>query len=125
LPEQCSAKAQSSFLTRQQAGQFPLSQSNEAQNSNNYSVDAKTDDLMQRVIREKFSKHTIIAVAHKLDTILDFDKVALLDRGILVEFDNPYDLLEQPESAFYQFYHSTRAEMDEDNCDNVSTSSSQ
>jgi ATP-binding cassette subfamily C (CFTR/MRP) protein 1 len=71
-------------------------------------VDAKTDDLMQRVIREKFSKHTIIAVAHKLDTILDFD-----------------DLLEQPESAFYQFYHSTRAEMDEDNCDNVSTSSSQ
>jgi ABC-type multidrug transport system fused ATPase/permease subunit len=47
-------------------------------------VDAKTDDLMQRVIREKFSKHTIIAVAHKLDTILDFDKVALLDRGILV-----------------------------------------
>lgn len=80
---------------------------------------------MQRVIREKFSKHTIIAVAHKLDTILDFDKVALLDRGILVEFDNPYDLLEQPESAFYQFYHSTRAEMDEDNCDNVSTSSSQ
>jgi ABC-type multidrug transport system ATPase subunit len=125
LPEQCSAKAQSSFLTRQQAGQFPLFQSNEAQNSNNYSVDAKTDDLMQRVIREKFSKHTIIAVAHKLDTILDFDKVALLDRGILVEFDNPYDLLEQPESAFYQFYHSTRAEMDEDNCDNVSTSSSQ
>lgn len=80
---------------------------------------------MQRVIREKFSKHTIIAVAHKLDTILDFDKVALLDRGVLVEFDNPYDLLEQPESAFHQLYHSTRAEMDEDDFDDVSTSSGQ
>jgi ATP-binding cassette, subfamily C (CFTR/MRP), member 1 len=63
---------------------------------------------MQRVIRERFSAYTIIAVAHKLDTILDFDKVALLDDGSLVEFDAPYALLSKPESAFYKLYHSER-----------------
>lgn len=65
---------------------------------------------MQRIIREKFSSHTIIAVAHKLDTILDFDKVALLDEGKLVEFDSPYHLLSDSSSAFYKLYFSSHTE---------------
>lgn len=69
---------------------------------------------MQRVIREKFSSRTIIAVAHKLDTILDFDKVAILDGGNLVEFDDPYALLNTPNSAFAKLYSSTMAEQVED-----------
>lgn len=69
------------------------------------SVDDITDSLMQRIIRQKFSKHTIIAVAHKLDTILDFDKVAVLDNGVLREFDNPTTLLEMPGSAFSKIYN--------------------
>jgi len=42
------------------------------------SVDITTDKLMQRVIREEFAGATIIAIAHRLDTILDFDKIAVL-----------------------------------------------
>lgn len=64
---------------------------------------------MQRLIREKFSNHTIVAVAHKLDTILDFDKVAVLDGGRLIEFDDPYALLSR-DSAFSKLYYSTLAE---------------
>lgn len=64
---------------------------------------------MQRVIREKFSAHTIIAVAHKLDTILDFDKVAMLDAGRLIEFDEPYALLNR-DSAFSKLYNTTMVE---------------
>ncbi len=64
---------------------------------------------MQRVIREKFSNQTIIAVAHKLDTILDFDKVAVLDCGRLVEFDDPYALLNR-DSAFSKLYNTTTAD---------------
>ncbi|EHK96575.1 putative Multidrug resistance-associated protein 1 [Glarea lozoyensis 74030] len=59
------------------------------------SVDITTDILMQRVIREEFAGSTIIAIAHRLDTIFDFDKVAVLSEGQLVEFDSPqyaYDL---------------------------------
>src|SRR5690606_37254278 len=53
------------------------------------SVDANTDELMQRIIRQKFARHTILAVAHKLDTILDFDRIALLEGGRLAEVDKP------------------------------------
>jgi ATP-binding cassette subfamily C (CFTR/MRP) protein 1 len=67
---------------------------------------------MQRVIREKFSNHTIIAVAHKLDTILDFDKVAMLDGGQLIEFEDPYTLL-STDSAFNRLYTYSMAEEDE------------
>jgi len=83
------------------------------------SVDAKTDELMQRIIREKFSTHTIIAVAHKLDSILDYDKVALLHEGRIVEFDSPYELLSQPKSAFYKLYFSARQDEEEDFDDNI------
>jgi len=83
------------------------------------SVDAKTDELMQRIIREKFSAHTIIAVAHKLDSILDYDKVALLHEGRIVEFDSPYELLSQPKSAFYKLYFSSHQDEEEDFDDNI------
>lgn len=73
---------------------------------------------MQRIIREKFSSHTIIAVAHKLDSILDYDKIALLDEGRVVEFDPPYELLSQPSSAFYKLYYSSHQDEQEDD-DNV------
>ena len=57
------------------------------------SVDVETDELMQKVIRSRFKDCTIIAIAHKLDTILDFDKIALLDKDHVVEFDAPRTLL--------------------------------
>lgn len=60
--------------------------------------------MIQRIVRQKFSKHTIIAVAHKLDTIVDFDNVAVLENGVLVEFDNPGKLLADEESAFSKLY---------------------
>lgn len=69
------------------------------------SVDTKSDELMQRVIREEFGDCTIIAVAHRLDTLLDFDKIALLSKGELVEFDTPEALLGRA-SAFRELYNS-------------------
>lgn len=69
------------------------------------SVDAKSDELMQRVIREEFSTCTIIAVAHRLDTILDFDRIALLGAGELQELGSPRELLSR-ESAFRELYNS-------------------
>ncbi|KAF7853664.1 hypothetical protein EAF04_010655 [Stromatinia cepivora] len=67
------------------------------------SVDHETDEKIQRVIRDAFAGKTIIAVAHRLDTILDFDKIAVMDQGMLVEFDKPEVLLER-ESVFKKLY---------------------
>ncbi|KAJ5135875.1 uncharacterized protein N7515_005153 [Penicillium bovifimosum] len=72
-------------------------------------IDTKTDEIMQRVIREKFCNHTIIAVAHKLDTILDFDRVVVLDTGRIVENGEPYALLTDPKSHFSRLYASAMA----------------
>jgi ATP-binding cassette subfamily C (CFTR/MRP) protein 1 len=69
------------------------------------SVDTKTDELMQKIIREEFRDCTIIAVAHRLDTILDFNRIALLGGGELKELDTPENLLRGP-SAFRELYNS-------------------
>lgn len=57
------------------------------------SVDHETDELMQRLIREEFKGCTIIAIAHRLNTIMDFDRIAVLDHGVLRELDSPQALL--------------------------------
>ncbi|KAI9371210.1 P-loop containing nucleoside triphosphate hydrolase protein [Aspergillus egyptiacus] len=68
-------------------------------------VDTKTDEIMQRVIREKFSTHTILTVAHKLDSILDYDKVIVLEQGRITEVGVPYDLLAEEGSQFRKLYY--------------------
>lgn len=68
---------------------------------------------MQRVIRDHFQSHTIISVAHKLDTILDYDLVVLLDEGTLLECDTPKRLLADAESAFSRLYNRYRQEAEE------------
>ena len=73
-------------------------------------MDDVTDAIIQRVIRRKFASQTIIAIAHKLDSILDFDRVAVLDHGQLVEFDDPNELLARPSSSFAQLYNGPDSE---------------
>lgn len=69
------------------------------------SVDVTTDRLVQRVVREEFAGATVISVAHRLETMLGFDRIALLSDGKLVEFDSPQALLGRP-SAFRELYNS-------------------
>ncbi|CAK0888940.1 unnamed protein product [Prorocentrum cordatum] len=58
-------------------------------------LDAETDKTLQRVIREDF-KCTTITIAHRIETLLDYDKVAVLDKGTVVEYDSPQALLGRP-----------------------------
>ncbi|OCK85970.1 putative multidrug resistance protein [Lepidopterella palustris CBS 459.81] len=67
-------------------------------------VDQETDALMQRVIRKEFARHTIVTVAHRLDTIADADVVAVLSEGRLVEFGKPEELLAK-QSRFRELHH--------------------
>ena len=63
---------------------------------------------MQQLIREEFEGRTIISVAHKLETVLDFDKVVVLDNGEIIESGNPRLLL-SANSAFCKLYNTYRA----------------
>jgi ATP-binding cassette subfamily C (CFTR/MRP) protein 1 len=64
---------------------------------------------MQKIIREDFGHKTILAVAHRLDTILDFDRIVVLDRGRIIEDGSPSELLTR-DSAFRVLYDAYRSE---------------
>eukprot|EP00986_Skeletonema_menzelii_P009118 scaffold4065_cov211-Skeletonema_menzelii.AAC.1 len=74
-------------------------------------VDSKTDQLLQKTLRERFSKATIISVAHRLDTIIDYDKVLVLGDGKMIEFGSPSDLLSKEGGHFLALVNSTGDEM--------------
>ncbi|KAI9225298.1 MAG: P-loop containing nucleoside triphosphate hydrolase protein [Piptocephalis tieghemiana] len=59
------------------------------------SVDLETDALLQQSIRTDFAQCTVLAIAHRLNTIMDYDRVLVLSDGHVVEFDTPYRLLTQ------------------------------
>ena len=56
-------------------------------------VDTATDALIQRTIRTAFAQCTVLTIAHRLDTIADYDRVMVLDAGRVAEFDAPQNLL--------------------------------
>ncbi|KAI7765995.1 hypothetical protein LZL87_001108 [Fusarium oxysporum] len=78
------------------------------------SVDTQTDARMQEVIRTEFSDCTIIMIAHRIDTLLDFDKVAVLDKGSLVEFGAPQELLKDEAGAFARLYRANKGRKTEE-----------
>jgi energy-coupling factor transporter ATP-binding protein EcfA2 len=59
---------------------------------------------MQKAIRIHFADHTIIAIAHRLQGILDFDRVIVMDKARIVETGKPTELLAQNSSTFAQMY---------------------
>ncbi|KAK0580426.1 hypothetical protein LWI29_001894 [Acer saccharum] len=60
------------------------------------SVDSQTDAVIQKIIREDFAACTIISIAHRIPTVMDCDKVLVIDAGWAKEFDKPSRLLERP-----------------------------
>lgn len=63
-------------------------------------VDPQTDALIQNTIREKFKDFTVITVAHRLHTIMDSDRVLVMDAGSAKEYDIPHNLLQIENGIF-------------------------
>lgn len=68
---------------------------------------SRTDALIQITIRNKFKNCTVLTVAHRLNTIMDCDKVLVMDAGSVVEFDHPYNLLKNKNGFFYKMVEKT------------------
>ncbi|KAG2235405.1 hypothetical protein INT48_005755 [Thamnidium elegans] len=66
------------------------------------SVDFETDKAIQKTIATEFSDSTILCIAHRLHTVIEYDRILLLDHGEVLEFDNPLTLISNPESSFYK-----------------------
>lgn len=76
------------------------------------SIDYETDSMIQKTIREEFSASTILTIAHRLKTIIDYDKILVLDQGNVKEYDHPYKLITNPKSQFKSMCEDT-GEFDE------------
>ncbi|KAH3665603.1 hypothetical protein OGAPHI_003791 [Ogataea philodendri] len=64
-------------------------------------VDYQTDAIVQETIRSAFKERTILTIAHRLNTIIDSDRIIVLEKGEVAEFDTPANLLKKKDSLFY------------------------
>ncbi|KAF8761854.1 Multidrug resistance-associated ABC transporter [Rhizoctonia solani] len=71
------------------------------------SVDYVTDELISQTIRKEFAESTIVTIAHRLRTIIDYDKVLVMDQGHIAEYDEPSALLANSSSKFYALCKAT------------------
>ncbi|XP_073824771.1 CF transmembrane conductance regulator [Musca autumnalis] len=75
-------------------------------------VDPQTDALIQQTIRIKFKHCTVLTVAHRLQTVMDSDRILVMDAGQAKEFDVPYVLLRNHNGALRQMVEATGSEAD-------------
>lgn len=64
------------------------------------SVDYGTDDKIQTTIADEFKQCTILCIAHRLKTIINYDKILVMDKGSVREFDTPWNLFNSSGSVF-------------------------
>ncbi|CAG7725610.1 unnamed protein product, partial [Allacma fusca] len=64
-------------------------------------VDLETDDLIQQTIRSEFKECTVLTIAHRLNTIMDCNRVMVLDKGEIREFDSPNNLMQDTSTIFF------------------------
>ncbi|XP_053671125.1 ATP-binding cassette sub-family C member 4-like [Anopheles nili] len=70
-------------------------------------VDPQTDALIQKTIREKFKHCTVLTVAHRLHTVMDSDRILVMDAGMAREFETPHALLQQEGSILREMVEAT------------------
>ena len=63
-------------------------------------MDKANDQMVQELIREELKDRIILSIAHRLDTIIEFDKVLVMDKGAIAEFDRPTVLLRNKKNFF-------------------------
>jgi len=66
------------------------------------SVDYDTDSKIQETIIREFKDCTILCIAHRLKTIINYDRILVLDKGEVKEFDTPWNLFNSKGSIFQQ-----------------------
>lgn len=70
-------------------------------------VDTETDALVQRTIREAFAHATVLTIAHRLNTIIDSDRIMVMEKGHLAEFASPAELCQRPHGLFNALVEAT------------------
>jgi ATP-binding cassette, subfamily C (CFTR/MRP), member 1 len=70
-------------------------------------LDSDTNAAVQQVLKDHFYDRTIFTIAHRLDTIIESDRILVMNAGVVSEYDPPHVLLENPDSLFYELCMNT------------------
>lgn len=73
-------------------------------------IDMESDKIIQQTIRSDFANATIIIIAHRLESIIDCDRIMVLDCGEIKELDSPKNLLQNEHSYFKKLVGDTGAQ---------------
>ncbi|WWC95482.1 hypothetical protein V866_002346 [Kwoniella sp. B9012] len=64
------------------------------------SVDLETDSLIQKIVQNEFSGVTLLSIAHRIQTVIKYDKILIMEQGRVIDFDTPSKLYNDPQSIF-------------------------
>ena len=67
-------------------------------------IDMTTEEKIQKALQYVLNDSTVITVAHRIKTIIEYDKILVLDNGNIIEFDTPQNLLKNEKSLFFELY---------------------
>jgi ATP-binding cassette subfamily C (CFTR/MRP) protein 1 len=67
-------------------------------------IDIKTEEIVQKATTAILKSSTVITIAHRIKTIINYDKILVLSNGEIIEYDSPQKLLKNENSAFFELY---------------------
>ncbi len=67
-------------------------------------IDVKTEQIIQNATNTLLQGSTIITIAHRIKTIISYDKILVMKDGEIVEYDSPQTLKSNTDSLFYELY---------------------
>ncbi|RCN49283.1 ABC transporter, ATP-binding protein [Ancylostoma caninum] len=73
-------------------------------------IDVTTDAVIQATIRKHFARSTVFTIAHRLNTIMDYDRIMVIENGRIIEFDSPSKLLANPDTVFAKLVRDAESE---------------
>ena len=81
------------------------------------SIDKYTDKLIQKLIRKEFKNKTVLCIAHRINTIIDYDKIMVLSNGFVIEYDLPQNILNKSDDDKTAIFKTMIKNHDHDNKD--------
>ena len=76
------------------------------------SLDQRTEDIIQKSIDKHFKECTVLTIAHRVQTVKSCDKIIVMDKGKVAEFDSPTNLLKNPKGIFTTLYYKNMQAME-------------
>ena len=68
-------------------------------------IDITTEKLIQKALYLLLENCTVITIAHRIKTIIEYNKILVIDEGEIKEFDSPLNLIQNKNSLFYKLYN--------------------